>query len=273
MHSKNGALAALAGQHYDGELSTDETVLALSTVIVDTMPETLLVIDDLHLASPEAFADVILPLMQFSRGRLRLILAATRSVRAWSARPLAHGYAVGLPPAVLSFRRDEVFELLQHAGAGAGASAGAEADRLWADTQGWPVAVLLALQGGAPSSLDPSAQQEVISQYIETEVLAGLRVELREFVLAATTCELLTGGLAQQLSGRAMRKPSTAGTRRLPATALRFSLAATRLAPGNGTGSPPPGWPRAFRQRPSSMRSTRMTRSSRSSLSKITGCR
>lgn len=200
VHPAHQELVALAGQLHDGGIPPAQAVLALIEIMIETASETVLIIDDAHLAAHEAFTGVVLPIMQFGRGRLRLVIAGTRELRSWCARPLAHGDIIALQQSALAFSQDEVVELHRHLEYETATTQ--TTARLWEETQGWPVAVRLALRSGSAQSIAPAAQHEAISHYIETAVLAELSEELRAFVIAATTCNRLTADLAQQLSGR-----------------------------------------------------------------------
>lgn len=200
VHPDSAALTAIAARHHDGELSTSRAALSLVEAMLDGLPDTVLVIDDTHHTSDAAFTEVIRPILQFSRGRLRLVFAATRDVRIWCARALAFRDIAQILPAALVFTPDEVARVRQHSNT---ASAPSDAvDRLWSETQGWPVAVILALQGGTTRLAEHQDHHEEITHYVETAVLGGLRDELRDFALAATTCSRLTSELAARLTGR-----------------------------------------------------------------------
>lgn len=210
VHPRNGPLAALSSEHHDGELPTSRAVLSLIETLLETGPDTVLVIDDMHFISDAAFSEVILPIIRFSRGRIRLVCAATRNLQLWFSRSLVFGDTSQIPPTTLAFGPEEVALAQRHA---SGASTvetlgqGAvepipTADLLWSETQGWPVAVVLALQGGAARPLEPTDTPEEVTHYVETAVLSGLRCELQDFVLSATTCSRVTGELVAHLTGR-----------------------------------------------------------------------
>lgn len=200
VHPDDTALAALMAQHHDGDLSTSRAVMSLIELMHDSRPETVLIIDDTHFTSPEAFTAVVLPIIQFSRGRLRLALAATGRIRRWLSRSIVFGDISLLLPTTLAFTPEEVAEVQQHAGTRDAEMA--SEDQLWEETKGWPVAVALALQGGPSHPLESMGNHEQIAYHVETTVLAGLRTDLRDFILAATTSNRLNGDFAAQLSGR-----------------------------------------------------------------------
>lgn len=209
VHPRNRMLAALSGQHHDGDLPTSRAVLSLLEAMLEIDGDTVLVIDDMHLLSDAAFTEVILPIVRFGRGRIRLVCAATRNVRLWFSRSIVFGDASEIPPTVLAFTPEEVALAQGHSSTTGtaetsvqGAAEPTTSDLLWSETQGWPVAVLLALQGGAARPLEPTDTYEDVTRYVETAVLAGLRRELQDFLLSATTCSRLTWDLAAHLTGR-----------------------------------------------------------------------
>ncbi|KAM9865193.1 HTH-type transcriptional regulator MalT [Leucobacter aridicollis] len=194
------ALHTLVRRLQDGDILARPAVFELLKLVLGDFPETVLVVDDAHLTSAAAFECVILPLIAHGRGRLRLVIAASRDIRTWCARELAHGYATVIDAQRLSFTSEELDELASHFPGAPGGDV--QAADLWEETQGWPVAVQLALQSGIAYPKHDSAETETITRYIESAVLGGLNESLRDFILQATTCARLTGELAHHLTGR-----------------------------------------------------------------------
>ncbi|MFF8818160.1 LuxR C-terminal-related transcriptional regulator [Leucobacter sp. NPDC015123] len=192
-------LSTLLRRLQDGDILAQPAVVELLELVLSDFPDTVLVIDDAHLTSATAFEAVILPLIAHGRGRLRLIVAASRDIRTWCARELAHGSATIIDAQRLSFTADELEELATQFAGPQGESL--QAADLWDETQGWPVAVQFALQSGIAYPKHESAETETITRYVESAVLGGLDESLRDFIVAATTCGRLTGDLAQHLTG------------------------------------------------------------------------
>ncbi|WP_241698425.1 LuxR C-terminal-related transcriptional regulator [Flaviflexus huanghaiensis] len=158
--------------------------------IIEALPEdsrTIIVIDDAQASSREALYAVVVPLARYGRGRLRFVLSASRSVTWWLTRELAASETGLLRSTDFTFTRDQVCRLVDMLG-GDTETAEERAELIWKETRGWPVAVQLLIkgdyQGGA--ALGGPTAPNVLRDYIESEVLGGLRPELRSFVLTAT---------------------------------------------------------------------------------------
>jgi len=164
---------------------------------------TLLVVDDVHHTSKSAISEVVIPLAQHSQGLIRFVLAGAHSVTPWLTRSIANGDAHRLTSIQFAFTREEVREVVRvHRPA---VETTDLAEEVWKETNGWPVAVQLAVRassaGSSSADLHPSAVREVLTDYIREEVLPRLPSDLREFVLDATTCDRLNPALAARLTG------------------------------------------------------------------------
>jgi len=164
VHPEHAALVVLSAQHHDGELNVEQAVEHLIHTVIESDMHTVLVLDDAHLTSQHAFAEVIMPLVRHTRGRLRLVLCATQQISVWCAKFLAYGTAGTLPRELLAFTPEEVETLFSRLGASAQTTSAPEpsnaltSEGLWSRTQGWPVAVLLTLTAGSVEHLTPTTQ-------------------------------------------------------------------------------------------------------------------
>lgn len=171
--------------------------------IIDAMPgdaQTTIIVDEAQETSREALKALIVPLGHYSRGRLRFVMSATQSLTRWLTKEIANGQAWHIPGTEFLFTPDEVAEFVsQHTG-----PASQIADQLWQETGGWPVAVHLLVQVGAdshtPADLQAHISPSILTDYINSEVLASLRPELREFILDAAVCERLTPELVSHIT-------------------------------------------------------------------------
>lgn len=182
-----------------------EPLHSVLEAVIGALPEnarTVLVIDDVHNSSREALYSSVVPLARYSRGRLRVILSATRSVTRWLTKELAAGESESLQPADLTFTRDEVLELTRRAGIDI-ESMQAKGVCVWEESRGWPVAVQLLIKGGFQGSAIPTSPTAptILTDYIESEVLVSLRPELRSFVLTATASNWATPEFIAHLTG------------------------------------------------------------------------
>lgn len=162
----------------------------------------VLVIDDVHLAG-EAAREALLPILEQPPPGLRIVLSGRATPPLGLARLLARGDLGRLTADDLSFTADEVDLVGRAVGHPISAD---RASRLRATTGGWPVAVRLALIASPASvvALRPPADGPTIPElpeYLIDNVLDNLAADLRSFVLAACTCDWLTGALASELAG------------------------------------------------------------------------
>lgn len=189
-------LESLTVQLHDGIGNLEDTIASLIDAVPDT--QTTVVIDEAQKSSREALTDLIVPLARYSRGRLRFVLSGTSSLSTWLAKELAKGHAHRLPSTDLPFTPEEVRELVSMRG-----SDPANAEQLWSETAGWPVAIQLLLQPNtetrAPIDFRAHINPSVLTDYIDSEILAVLRPELRQFILDAVVCELLSPSLVRQI--------------------------------------------------------------------------
>lgn len=174
--------------------------LAIGAALDDVRGEIALVVDDLHVL-PDVLAEgVLATLLDNGPSNLRLVLGS-REQSPELARARIAGAAVVLGTSELRFSVDEVVAASAAIGV---ALTAADAERLTDETGGWAAAVRLALLAhddgsGAVAFPDPDA---LLTDYVATEVLGRLPADLRDFVLAATTCEQVDPQLAGRLSGR-----------------------------------------------------------------------
>lgn len=193
-------LSAALGQAVDGftpppVLTADEPAYSrqvlpgfIAAVAGIGQPVTV-VIDDAHLIGAgvrtvmKAFVNALPPGSQ--------IAIVGRSM---SGVPLplwrGQGRAVELDAQALTFRADETTEAVRSFHSDSDAQAVHEA------SAGWPVAVFLLSQAN-------TACMTNVAEFIETEVLAGMPDELRNFVLDTAAIGSVNAGLAQRLSGMA----------------------------------------------------------------------
>lgn len=172
--------------------STVETVIA-------AMPagsRTTVVLDDAHESSREALTAIAVPLARYSNGRIRFIISGIKSLSRWLAKEQASGEAQCLPHSEFAFTHEEVAELAREADFDVENTH--EVGRcVWDETYGWPVAVQLLLRSNyyRGANLTNLAAPDILTDYIEQDVLARLPSTLRSFVLDATA----TNGVSPQL--------------------------------------------------------------------------
>ncbi|WP_081345992.1 LuxR C-terminal-related transcriptional regulator [Mycobacteroides chelonae] len=169
---------------------------ALSTIQIPG-PVTV-VLDDFQKAIGVTQSTEFVEFIEHGPPWLRLVLITTEAPEALLTRLRVHGQVAVVAAGELAFTAEDVLSAagqVHQQGLAAG-----DAERIVQSTGGWPAAVRLALlDGEIPSALDDLD----VSEYIRAAVLARLRPELAEFVLAATVCTRVDERLAGVLSGRA----------------------------------------------------------------------
>ena len=214
-------------------------------------PGALVLVDDVHvLRSPGALAAFERLLGQTAHGTT-VAFAARRPPALPLARLRAEGRLLEIGTNELALRGREAETLLRRAGVLLPRhEAAALAERL----EGWPAALFLAalsLHSGAQVSTI-GGDDRFLADYLETEHLAGLSAEQRQFalqtsVLAELTSEACDSLLARSDSGRDARVPRTRRRGRAPRPPPpALPLPAHRPRPPVATSSSGPS-PRAAR--------------------------
>ena len=158
------------------------------------------------------------------------LVVAARSTSGWPiARLVAAGEAVMFGTLDLAFDIDEARQPL--AGGGSVWS-NAVAEQVLARTEGWPVAMYLEAVAHRREARTPARAAaavtgplRLVSEYVKTEVLAGLSLEDAEFLLRTSHLERLTAGLCDAVLER---NGSADALRRIEETCLFL----TRLGGG-----------------------------------------
>lgn len=173
---------------------------------VDTLPTPIAVIlDDVHeLVSPATLSGLD-ELLRNLPQQLLLFLGCRFDPPLALPRLRLEGRLHEIRASDLAFTADEVRDLLE---AQEVTLTGKDASALFERTEGWPAALRLAVLS-LSNEPDPTAfvttfagDQRGIADYLVAEVLSRQPAELREFLVATSVAEELTGELAVALSGR-----------------------------------------------------------------------
>jgi LuxR family transcriptional regulator, maltose regulon positive regulatory protein len=176
----------------DVHASARATVRALHDV-----PEpTVLVVDDVHRAGPDAGDGVLGVLVAHAPPSVHLVLAG-RETPAVPLQPLRAAGELG------EIGRDDLAFTAGEVRAAAAALrrpvTAAQAAQLRSEAAGWPAAVRMALVAGVTGASGPDT---LLAEHVAEQILRGLRPALADFVVAATTCGTLDASIAEQLSGQ-----------------------------------------------------------------------
>jgi len=172
---------------------------ALVAALEDLPPETVVVLDDVHLLSARTAREVLGPVLRYAGPRF--VLAGRYDAALPVNRMRMAGDVGELRERTLAFTEDEVADVVRAVG-GPGDAAAVRA--LWEVTRGWPVAVRLALAADVlGASGEPLAQlrdRDVpITGYLVEEVVGSLPDDLADFVLRASVAEQVDPELAEAL--------------------------------------------------------------------------
>ncbi|MBS1907002.1 MAG: AAA family ATPase, partial [Actinobacteria bacterium] len=182
----------------------DDLILMLSRLLsaLDAVATSVtVVIDDAHLLSADVVDQVLAPLAEHGAMRLNIVLAGTQALDQWFGAALASGLARRIDSGQLALTVDEIRALPGARSRDDGPDA---AEKLHGSTQGWPVAVRLALSAGPGGSrADLTDGHEAMTAYVSQVVLAALPAELAAFVVDVSVSSRVTAELAEMLTGRA----------------------------------------------------------------------
>lgn len=201
------ALARLAPGALPEDDAADDRALASVARRVDAVvaaleglpPETVVVLDDVHLLSARTAREVLGPVLRY--GGPRFVLAGRYDAALPVNRMRMAGEVGELRERSLAFTADEVADVVRALGGPTDAPA---VRALWEVTHGWPVAVRLALAADvlAPSgeSLAQLRDRDVpITGYLVEEVIGSLPDDLADFVLRASVAAHVDPELAEAL--------------------------------------------------------------------------
>lgn len=167
----------------------------------------VLVVDDVQLASPTGLRAVLVQLLERNPRSLRIVLVGRQEPGVGLTRLFADGELGRLGLSDLAFSAAEVGQAAVMMGQPLNRARARELHKL---TNGWPVAVRLALMTWPNFETDLSTTLRIASEadipqladYLVENVIAGLPASLRDFVPRACVCDWLTGRLASELVGR-----------------------------------------------------------------------
>ena len=170
-------------------------------VVAELDDALVLVVDDLHLASSSAIADLEW-LLESAPPNLRLVVATRSDPLFRLQRMRVAGEISEIRAAELAFTLDETGALL-----GALDVEPADVELLWQRTEGWATGLRLA-QLSLEGHENPRAfiagfagEDRAVSDYLLSEVVARQSPETLEFMLRTSIAERLSGGLANALTG------------------------------------------------------------------------
>jgi LuxR family maltose regulon positive regulatory protein len=184
-----------------------EAVAALVNELAGVTEEVVLVLDDYHLVQAPQVHRSVEFLLAHLPASLRLVMASRADPSLPLARLRARGQLAELRAADLRFTPQEAAELL-HAAVGPELPEAAVA-ALVERTEGWVAGLQLAalsLQGHGDIAAFVegfSGSHRFVLDYLAEEVLDRQPEPLREFLLATSVLERLSGPLCQAVTGRA----------------------------------------------------------------------
>jgi LuxR family transcriptional regulator, maltose regulon positive regulatory protein len=160
----------------------------------------VLVLDDVHLLHNRECQAALSVLADHVPKGSRLVLAGRTDPPLRMARLRAEGRILEIGPADLSLTVGEAGPLLRNAGVALGAD---EVAALHRRTEGWPAGLYLAAlairEGGSPPGTATSfdGADRFITEYVESEFLARISPQDREFLARTAVLERMSGPLCE----------------------------------------------------------------------------
>ncbi|HZZ64810.1 MAG TPA: LuxR C-terminal-related transcriptional regulator [Candidatus Baltobacteraceae bacterium] len=198
------ALAAFPAMQ-ERVLAADEPVLQLSDWFLEHLKQCTctVVIDDLHYAAPDPASIALLAdLVERTSERMKWIISTRSDVGLPIATWVAYGRMdIPIGEDDLRFTSDEALATADQTQTAAEPS---EIEELRQLTEGWPVALTIALRTRTHSTDLQKASfgtREMVYRYLAEQVFAGLTPQQREFALATSVFSTFDGAIAQSLGG------------------------------------------------------------------------
>lgn len=163
-----------------------------------------LVLDDFHLIQDRRVLDSVGQLLEQQPPQLRLVLTTRADPALRLNRLRVAGDLTDIRADDLAFTADEAAELLHRNGL---VSAQTHLSVLLDRTRGWAAGLRLAIMCLDPADVDRgiagfSGRDHLVAEYLIQEVIDRLPVDDRQFLLAASIADRISGALANQLTGR-----------------------------------------------------------------------
>ena len=176
--------------------NTAQALDALGMAVEGSSTPLYLVIDDAHRAAEALTTGLLGALLESGPEPLRLIVVGTSFVELTLARwTLTHPEAV-IRSEQLAFHASEI------AAVTAGRPIALTPEVIWAETQGWPIAVRFIEMTSVRPTAEARNGAHLLRDYVRDYVLGGLAPALAQFVLDTSVCAELTDELAAVVSGR-----------------------------------------------------------------------
>lgn len=157
----------------------------------------VVIIDDAHHAGSALADDVIGVLTRLTDGRMRFVVSGSLELLPWFAKSIAAARVTTITSPELALTPTEIVAYAAAVNRPVGIE---QANSLHEATGGWPIALHLHLFSANRDTVVELADDGLLTDYIDTHVLAAIRPRLRAFVLAATTCSRVDVALASALS-------------------------------------------------------------------------
>jgi LuxR family transcriptional regulator, maltose regulon positive regulatory protein len=160
----------------------------------------VLVLDDVHLLDNQECRAALSVLADHVPGGSRLVLAGRTQPPLRIARLRAESRILEIGPTDLSLTLEEAASLLREAGAALSRDETAE---LYRRTEGWPAGLYLAAlylrEGGSlpGAAVSFGGDDQLVSEYVESEFLARISRRQREFLTRTAVLERMCGPLCE----------------------------------------------------------------------------
>jgi LuxR family maltose regulon positive regulatory protein len=194
-------------------LMPGSAVPRLGAALASLASPVALVLDDVHMLRDSRCHAALSVLADHVPEGSRLVLSGREPAPLRIPRLRAEGRVLEIGPDDLSFSRDEASLLLRAAGATLSAD---EVAALHHRTEGWPAGVHLAAlylrEGGLPpdAAVTFGGDDRLVSEYLESECLARITAQQREFLARTAVLERMCGPLCEAVLRRPGAGPALA---------------------------------------------------------------
>ena len=205
------ATAQLAGEREDtaafdaGAFDPELALVHILDRLTAAGDRAVLVLDDYHVIDEPAIHRLVASLVERLPPGARFVIATRADPPLALARLRARGELLEIRAEDLRFTVDEAAALVTSSGVDL---TSAEVEELTDRTEGWAAALRLAAASlrGRPDHADLvrrfGASHRYILDYVVEEVLAGLPLQIQDFLLRTSILERLSGSLCDAVTGR-----------------------------------------------------------------------
>lgn len=168
----------------------------LSDAIAEAAEPLYLVIDDAQRAREWLTEGLLGALLEIGAPPLRIILCGTSHIEMLLNRQVLNTPSQLLRSSDLAFTANEIEHLP------AEVKTHHTTEEILRVSQGWPLAIRSLLLTGAAPETDAKNSHSLIREYIKTQILTSVPVDIAELALSTSVCSSMTAEMAASVSGK-----------------------------------------------------------------------